>query len=679
MIRILWRYKYIFFSVIIVSFILSLIGLRDIKIFYDTERIIELSNESKDIIDKSLDDQNLILLAIEFKDSLNYQDLVNLEEVTLEIYQDKHTKNIRSIFNERILVGSSLIPFPLKILELDSYDNYLSSKVRINQYGSKYLSEDLSSILFIIKSKNLYSQESKRNYLQNLTNSFSNIGEKVYLSGQIKSELYMQDNVTRELYLFILISSVLCSLVLWFFLKNIKLVLINFISVCMSLVISFNLSNIFFGGIELVMILIPAIVFIITVSDFMHLLNSDILYRNKFRYFKVQLSKIGIPVFITSLTTAIGFLSFTFSSVLPLFRFGVITTVTIFISLFIIVILYALIIDFKIFQKINRTKVLDNLIYYISKLKRVHLYVCIVSLLILSSLTIINFRVDNFITDEINPNSDLYKQIMFFDNNFGGIKPITFVVKDINTDPSNLEYIEAVIRSHDITIDFNSSDIPQIFSSNSEDEYYTIKGRMKDIGSNRSQLIFDDILLKAENVGLSLEISGVGFLFDKISNKMTEEVILGLMFAILIIGFVFVLLNGFNWYYFPISLIPNILPLFATIGILSIFGFYFSLSNAFILAIVFGLIVDDSIHIINGYSISRKRGMSIADSIDYCQSFTYKAVIKTSIVIIFTLFPLLFSEFKSISQLAVITMIAAVIALIFDIIYLPKMLIKYIN
>ena len=679
MIRILWRYKYIFFSVIIVSFILSLIGLRDIKIFYDTERIIELSNESKDIIDKSLDDQNLILLAIEFKDSLSYQDLVNLEEVTLEIYQDKHTKNIRSIFNERILVGSSLIPFPLKILELDSYDNYLSSKVRINQYGSKYLSEDLYSILFIIKSKNLYSQESKRNYLQNLTNSFSNIGEKVYLSGQIKSELYMQDNVTRELYLFILISSVLCSLVLWFYLKNIKLVLINFISVCMSLVISFNLSNIFFGGIELVMILIPAIVFIITVSDFMHLLNSDILYRNKFRYFKVQLRKIGIPVFITSLTTAIGFLSFTFSSVLPLFRFGVITTVTIFISLFIIVILYALIIDFTIFQKINRTKVLDNLIYYISKLKRVHLYVCIVSLLILSSLTIINFRVDNFITDEINPNSDLYKQIMFFDNNFGGIKPITFVVKDINTDPSNLEYIEAVIRIHDITIDFNSSDMPQIFSSNSEDEYYTIKGRMKDIGSNRSQLIFDDILLKAENVGLSLEISGVGFLFDKISNKMTEEVILGLMFAILIIGFVFVLLNGFNWYYFPISLIPNILPLFATIGILSIFGFYFSLSNAFILAIVFGLIVDDSIHIINGYSISRKRGMSIADSIDYCQSFTYKAVIKTSIVIIFTLFPLLFSEFKSISQLAVITMIAAVIALIFDIIYLPKMLIKYIN
>ncbi len=674
MIRILWRYKYIFFIVIFVCFLLSLLNLRNLKIFYDTERIIELSNESKDVIDRSLDDQNLILLAVEFEDSLNYQDFLNLKKVTSDLYRDKNTQNIRSIFNEKVLVGSGLMPFPVKLLDLN---NYVLSKSKIKKYGSKYLSKDLFSILFIIKSKDLDSQESKIIYLDQLTNYFSNIGKEVYISGQIKSEIYMQENVKRELYFFILISSILCSLVLWFYLKNIKLVLINFISVCMSLVISFNISNILFGGIELVMILIPAIVFIITVSDFMHLLNSDKLYSNRFRYFKVQLRKIGVPVFITSLTTAIGFLSFTFSSVLPLFRFGIITTITIFISLFIIVIMYSLIVDFKIISNIKNAKFLDNFIHYISKIRRIYLYVCIVSFLVLSSLTIINFRVDNFITDEINPKSGLYKEIIFFDNHFGGIKPITFIINNVSQ--TKLDSISEIIKGHDITIDFNSSDLPQSFSSDSEDEYFTIKARMKDIGSNKSQVIFDDIRSKADNMGLSLEISGVGFLFDKISNTMTEEVILGLILAVFIIGIVFVALNGFNWYYLPISLIPNILPLFTTIGILTIFGFYFSLSNAFILAIVFGLIVDDSIHIINGYSISRKRGLSIAESIDYCQSFTYKAVIKTSIVIIFTLFPLLFSEFKSISQLSVITMIAAVIALVFDIIYLPKLLIKYIN
>ena len=675
MIRILWRYKYIFFIVIFITFLLSLLNLRNLKIFYDTERIIELSNESKDIIDRSLDDQNLILLAVEFEDSLNYQDFLNLKKVTLDLYRDKNTQNIRSIFNEKVLVGSSLMPFPVNILDLN---NYASSKSIITKYGSKYLSKDLFSILFIIKSKELDSQEGKINYLEKLTNSFSNIGKAVYISGQIKSEIYMQENVKRELYFFILISSILCSLVLWFYLKNIKLVFINFISVCMSLVISFNMSNMLFGGIELVMILIPAIVFIITISDFMHLLNSDKRYVNRFRYFKLQLRKIGLPVFITSLTTAIGFLSFTFSSVLPLFRFGIITTITIFISLLIIVILYSLIVDLKIISNVKNIKFLDNFINYISKIRRVYLYVGIVLFVILSSLTLINFRVDNFITDEINPKSDLYEEIIFFDNHFGGIKPITFIINN-NASLTKLDSISEIIKSHDITIDFNSSDLPQSFSSNSEDKFFTVKARMKDIGSNKSQVIFDDIRSKADNMGLSLEISGVGFLFDKISNTMTEEVILGLILAVFIIGIVFVALNGFNWYYLPISLIPNILPLFTTIGILTIFGFYFSLSNAFILAIVFGLIVDDSIHIINGYSISRKSGLSIAESIDYCQSFTYKAVIKTSIVIIFTLYPLLFSEFKSISQLSVITMIAAVIALVFDLVYLPKLLIKYIK
>ena len=116
-----------------------------------------------------------------------------------------------------------------------------------------------------------------------LEKEFSGNNIKVYVTGQIKSEVYMQDNVTKELLLFIILSSILCSLVLYFFLGNIKLVLINFISVSISLILSFSLSNMLFGGIELVMILIPAIVFIITISDFMHLLNSDKLYKNKFR------------------------------------------------------------------------------------------------------------------------------------------------------------------------------------------------------------------------------------------------------------------------------------------------------------------------------------------------------------------------------------------------------------
>jgi predicted RND superfamily exporter protein len=674
MIKVLWKYKYIFLSLILVLLLVSLNNISGLKIFYESERIIELSNESQDIIDKSLDDKNLILLAVEFQDSVKYQDLLDLSNVSLKLSKDQNTKSVRSIFNERVLLKSSVIPFAVKIFDIDNYDKYKTSLSKIKKYGSKFATEDLNSFLFIIKSKDLDSEEQKRSYLNKLEKEFSQQNIKVYITGQIKSEIYMQDNVTKELLLFIILSSILCSLVLYFYLGNIKLVLINFISVCISLIFSFSLSNKLFGGIELVMILIPAIVFIITISDFMHLLNSDKLYKNKFRSFKTQLEKIGMPVFITSLTTAIGFLSFMFSSLIPLFRFGVITTITIFISLFVIVILYSLIIDFNINKNIKNNHFLDDLIVSIVHLKKSYSYVLLASFLVLSFLAFNNFKIDNFITDEINKNSDLYTDINFFDREFGGIKPLTFIVKNENPSLSSLDSLKEIILNHNFVIDFSLNDF-----SKPDNNEYLIKARMKDIGSSQSALIFDDILLKSKDLSLDLEIAGVGFLFDKISNKMTFEIILGLILAIIIIGLVFVLLNNFNWYYFPISLIPNILPLLTTIGLLSIFGFYFSLSNAFILAIVFGLIVDDSIHIINAYSMSRNRGLTIQESISHCQTYTYKAVIKTSVVIIFTLFPLLFSEFKSISQLSIITIIAAVIALIFDIIYLPKMLVKYIN
>jgi len=454
MIKAFWRYKYLFLSLTLLILLVSLNNIGGLKIFYDSERIIELSNESQDIIDKSLDDKNLILLAVEFQDSIKYQDFINLSNVSLKLSQDKNTRSVRSIFNERVLIKSSIIPFPLKILDIENYDKYNSSLLKIKKYGSKFAADDFRSFLFIIKCKDLNSDEQKRSYLKKLEKEFYKNNIKVYITGQIKSEIYMQDNVTRELLLFTILSSLLCSLVLYFYLGNIKLVFINFISVSISLIFSFSLSNILFGGIELVMILIPAIVFIITISDFMHLLNSDKLYKNKFRSFKTQLEKIGIPVFITSLTTAIGFLSFMFSSLIPLFRFGVITTITIFISLFIIVLFYSLIIDFSINKNIKNNKFLDDVIFSVIHLKKSYSNVFLASFLLLSFLAFSNFKVDNFITDEINKNSDLYTDISFFDREFGGIKPVTFIVKNDSPSLASLDSLEKIILNHNFTIDF---------------------------------------------------------------------------------------------------------------------------------------------------------------------------------------------------------------------------------
>ena len=100
-------------------------------------------------------------------------------------------------------------------------------------------------------------------------------------------------------------------------------------------------------------------------------------------------------------------------------------------------------------------------------------------------------------------------------------------------------------------------------------------------------------------------------------------------------------------------------------------GFYLSLSNAFIFTIVFGLIIDDSIHLISAYANARKRKISKSESMDLVVSKTGDAILKTTLIVIICLFPLSLSEFKSVSQLSVITILSAFIAVFFDLVYLP--------
>ena len=667
MIKFLWKYKYFNLCAILITFIWLLFNISKVNVFFDSERIIELSNVDKSTIEKSLDDSNLLLVGLKFKDKLDFQKINSINNKVNEINKQENISNIKSIFNEKKINESLPISFPIKVLKFKTQNEYENSINRISKLKSNFICEDFKNLLFVIKCKNLETDEEKENFLNFLEKKFNDINDsKVFITGQIKSEIYMQKKVIFELLIFTTCTLLLCVILLWYFTKNIYVILLNLFSIFLSIFFTFSLSNILYDGIELVMIIIPAVIFIITISDFMHLQNISRNVKNKFKFFKLQIQKIGKPVFLTSATTAVGFLSFSFTDFEPIKRFGIITTLSIFISLFIIVTLYSIFIDFKWQRKKSDNISINILISYILSLKKYKRFLMI----IFASLTLVgisSIKIDNYLTDEINKKSELFSDINYFDTNFGGIKPITISSNQkINYD--NQQVILNNLEKLEIKSDF-------VYNNN---DSLLISARMNDIGSYKSNLIYKKI--KKTNIDKeNLKISGIGYLFDNISNKLTLNILIGLIIAIIIIGLTFVVINEFNFKYFVVALIPNIVPVFTCLGILYFNGFYFSLSNAFILAIVFGLIVDDSIHIISAYSINRKENKTINEALDYCKRYTFKAVCKTTIVIIISLLPLLFSEFKSISQLAFITIISAIIAVIFDLLFLPLILKSYIK
>ena len=690
MIKFVWKHKYRLLSLIILCFIFSIYTLKNPKIFYDSERILKYA-EDLEIEKKEIDDpSNLFLVGVEYYEKVQLEDLIKLQSIHYDLYEDENITSSQSVFNDISLHGLNFF-FPFgnnqKIENKKDFNDFIK---KINSKESLFISKDQKKFFYIIILKSGLGEDFNKKFIKNLEYKFNTLeAPSIYITSQVKGEIYIKEKVIKELLYITFISAFLCSLILWIFSRNIKFVSIVIISVLFSITISLMISQILFGGIELVMIIMPAILFIVCISDFMHLVNDNgETKKSKLEYFKYQVNNIGKPVALTSITTAIGFLSFCFSNVLPISRLGMITTIGISISLFVILVTYSICIELNLHiikGKNLQTNKIDNLISKFIKFQNSKKSIPLIFIMSFLCLFGINyFEINNHIYDEFNKSSDLYKEMQFFDKNFGGYKEVYFniEIKD-NLKLDSVIKLENEIKSMGFTIDYSLfrsfkdlKSINENYFQETDEKQITMKTRMPDIGSKKSLILYNQINQKANDLNIKIQLKGNGYLFDKLSDKITLEILFGLMIAILTICLLFLIISNFNFKYLLIILIPNTFPIFVCIGLMSLGTFYFSLSNAFIFAIIFGLIVDDSIHIITSYRFNILRGVNKKEAIDKSLRVTGKAVIKTTLIIIVTLIPLLFSEFNSISQLGLLTIVSAIIAIVFDLIYLPK-LIRY--
>ena len=690
MIKFVWKHKYRLLSLIILCFIFSIYTLKNPKIFYDSERILKYA-EDLEIEKKEIDDpRNLFLVGVEYYEKVQLEDLIKLQSLHYDLYEDENITSSQSVFNDISLHGLNFF-FPFgnnqKIENKKDFNDFIK---KINSKESLFISKDQKKFFYIIILKSGLGEDFNKKFIKNLEYKFNTLeAPSIYITSQVKGEIYIKEKVIKELLYITFISAFLCSLILWIFSRNIKFVSIVIISVLFSITISLMISQILFGGIELVMIIMPAILFIVCISDFMHLVNDNgETKKSKLEYFKYQVNNIGKPVALTSITTAIGFLSFCFSNVLPISRLGMITTIGILISLFVILVTYSICIDLNLHiikGKNLQTNKIDNLISKFIKFQNSKKSIPLIFIMSFLCLFGINyFEINNHIYDEFNKSSDLYKEMQFFDKNFGGYKEVFFNIEiNDNLKLDSIIKLENEIKSMGFTLDYSLfgsfkdlKSINENYFQETEEKQISMKTRMPDIGSKKSLILYNRINQKAKDLNIKIQLKGNGYLFDKLSDKITLEILFGLMIAILTICLLFLIISNFNFKYLLIILIPNTFPIFVCIGLMSLGTFYFSLSNAFIFAIIFGLIVDDSIHIITSYRFNILRGVNRKEAIDKSLRVTGKAVIKTTLIIIVTLIPLLFSEFNSISQLGLLTIVSAIIAIVFDLIYLPK-LIRY--
>ncbi|WIO74216.1 MMPL family transporter [Porticoccaceae bacterium LTM1] len=163
-------------------------------------------------------------------------------------------------------------------------------------------------------------------------------------------------------------------------------------------------------------------------------------------------------------------------------------------------------------------------------------------------------------------------------------------------------------------------------------------------------------------------------MFSYISQRNIESMFEGNIWAILAIALILMLaLRSFRLG--ALSMIPNTVPILITFGIWALLVGKVGMAAATITATSLGIVVDDTVHFLSKYLRARReKGLDIPDAIRYAFHTVGVAILATTIILVIGFGVLTFSTFMINFQMGLLTGMAILVALIFDFLMLPAIL-----
>ncbi len=126
-----------------------------------------------------------------------------------------------------------------------------------------------------------------------------------------------------------------------------------------------------------------------------------------------------------------------------------------------------------------------------------------------------------------------------------------------------------------------------------------------------------------------------------------------------------------------LSLIPNIAPAFMAFGVWGILVGRVGLGLSVIVSLTIGIVVDDTVHFLSKYLRARRENdVSSADAVRYSFHTVGTAMWITTLTLVAGFLVLTFSAYKMNSDMAIMTAITITLALVLDFLFLPTLLMK---
>lgn len=154
-----------------------------------------------------------------------------------------------------------------------------------------------------------------------------------------------------------------------------------------------------------------------------------------------------------------------------------------------------------------------------------------------------------------------------------------------------------------------------------------------------------------------------------ISEGMAQSFIIAL--SVITVFFIF-LFKSFK--YGILSIIPSVLPIILAGSFAGWLGIYLDQSAVIIFAMTMGLAVDDAIHVMSRYLLAKNSGSNTKQSIQRAMDESGRAVIFSSMVLVFGFSVLCFGSFTTVIYVGLFGSIIMSLALLGDMIFLPAIL-----
>ena len=547
--------------------------------------------------------------------------------------------------------------------------------------------------------------------------------------------------VSKERSIFIPLGGLVVILILFFVFRQVNCVVLPMTSIFITLIWVSALMAYLGITINLISYLTYILILIIGCSNCIHILmkyhecieqeegNIKLAVRR-------VIKELGGALFLTSLTTAVGFFSLMMTNIRITQEFGFVLGVGVILMFIVAIITIPIILLYLPAPSKHHIKRLisqsDSFsVDRIDASTRKFPYPILGLSILFLAISFIGLKSIDYnisILDDLRPGNSLYDDIMYVDKNFGGTLPLEIVISNFNSSATNKDSssLDNIFNLEFLTKadEFESKieEIPHIKKAISMNDYIKVIANFWEpergmVLPEYDEDIYDYLDLAPSNIGTNLFNSDstkyritcrvgnirskvadslkveVQSIFDEVFKGGNQEVLIsgstllalrtqGFLIRDLttsfILAFIIIFISMVILFrsirLSLISILPTIIPLVAAAAIMGFSGIKLRPSTAMTFSIALGIAVDDTIHFLARFRQELRKTKDVGIAVSNSILSTGKAIIGTTLVLCMGFFTLYFSELVPNHEFGILATIILIIALISSLLLLPVLL-----